>query len=171
MTSSHRMLEALACVAALGGASPETLYALAPLVGVAPAELSGMVEGLAHNGLVECRDDIWHLQPALRAALVARWFFTTPVRRPRATLAAAFPDHALSPALAVMSAAEVSSSQRARDQAKTWVRSLPAATSWDTNTFAVAARYARLDASAAEFATNAALVVLAAPREPAQAYG
>ncbi|MGW5212694.1 hypothetical protein ACWEQO_16175 [Streptomyces sp. NPDC004051] len=170
-TTSHTVLDALACVAALGGASPEMLYALAPLVGTTPAELSGMVEGLAHNGLVESVEDIWRLQPALCAPLVARWFFTSPVRRPWATLMDAFPDHALDLGSAVMSAADVSPSSQARTQAEKWIQSLSAPTSWDVSTFAVVAQYARLDTRAAQFAVNGALAVLAAPREPEELYG
>ncbi len=170
-TTSHTALDALACVAALGGASPETLYALAPLVGAAPAELSGMMEGLAHNGLVESVEDVWRLQPTLCAPLVARWFFTSPVRRPWGTLVDAFPDHALNLVSAVMSAAEVAPSTQARAQAEMWIQSLSAPTSWDVSTFAVVAQYARLDPSAARFAASGALAVLATPREPEELYG
>ncbi|MFF5687334.1 hypothetical protein ACFY73_22070 [Streptomyces albidoflavus] len=171
-TASRTVLDALACVAALGGASPDTLYALASVVGVAPAELSGMAEDLAHNGLVECRAGVWHLQPALCPALVARWFFTAPVRRPWTTLVTAFPDHGLDLAAAVMAAAAAApSSRQAREEAERWVRALPAASIWDTGTFAVVAKYANLDVSAAEFATNAALSVLAALHEPERAVG
>ncbi|RNF94876.1 hypothetical protein EEJ42_38090 [Streptomyces botrytidirepellens] len=171
VTTSHTALDALACVAALGGASPEALHTLASLTGMAPAELSGVMEGLTHNGLVESVQGAWRLQPALCAPLVARWFFTSPGRRPWDTLVDAFPGRELDLASAVMSAAGVSSSPRARAQAEGWIQSLPAPTCWGTDVFAVVAQYARLDQAAAEFAVNRALAVLAAPREPEELYG
>lgn len=116
-------------------------------------------------------EDVWRLQPALCAPLVARWFFTSPVRRPWATLVDAFPDHSLNLASAVMSAVEVSPSSLARAQAEKWIHSLSAPTSWDVSTFAVVAQYARLDTRAAQFAVNGALAVLATPREPEELYG
>ncbi|MFG2267308.1 hypothetical protein [Streptomyces sp. NPDC048720] len=171
VTSSPTVLDVLACVAALGGASLETLYALASVVAVAPAELSGLMENLAHNGLVESVRGTWQLQPALCAPLVARWFFTSPARRPWATLAHTFPDRALDLASSVMSAAAVSASPQARAQAEAWITSLPAPEAWSASVFGVVAQYARLDLRAAEFAVQAALTVLAAEREPEETDG
>ncbi|MFF9364461.1 hypothetical protein [Streptomyces griseoluteus] len=171
VTSSPTVLDMLACVAALGGASPETLYALAPVVAVAPAEMSGLMEDLAHNGLVESVRGTWQLQPALCAPLVARWFFTSPVRRPWATLTDTFPDRALALASSVMSAAAVSASPQARTQAEAWIRSLPAPEVWSASVFGVVAQYACLDPRAAEFAVQAALTVLATEQEPTQGPG
>lgn len=171
VTSSPTVLDVLACVAALGGASPETMYELAPLVAVAPAELSGVMEDLAHNGLVELARGAWQLQPTLCAPLVTRWFFTSPARRPWGTLTAAFPDRALDLASSVMSAAAVSPAPQARAQAEMWIRSLSAPTTWSADLFAVVAQYAQLDPRAAAFAVRGALTALAAEREPVEIYG
>ncbi|MGW8452778.1 hypothetical protein ACWGLO_14900 [Streptomyces niveus] len=164
VTESETAVDTLACVAALGGASAETLYALAPLVGEPPASMSGLMERLARNGLVETVGDVWCLQPALRAPIVARWFFATPAgRRPWSTLCDAFPERASDLASAVMSASRVSDSPAARTAADTWIRALPAPTDWDTNTFAVVSQYAQLDRQAAVFAVTAAHAVLDEP--------
>ncbi|WP_435220567.1 hypothetical protein [Streptomyces sp. Tue6028] len=171
VTSSPTVLDVLACVAALGGASAEELYVLAPVVAVAPAELSVLMEDLAHNGLVDSVHDRWQLQPALCAPLVARWFFTNPARRPWATLSGAFPDRALALASSVMSAAAVSDSPQARAQAEVWIRSLPAPAAWSVAVFNVVAQYAGLDLRAAESAVQAALTVLATERERAGTRG
>ncbi|MCX5136403.1 hypothetical protein OOK06_30480 [Streptomyces sp. NBC_00340] len=171
VTPSATVLDVLACVAALGGASAEDLYALAPLVAVAPAELSGLMEDLAHNGLVDSVQGTWQLQPALCAPLVARWFFTSPARRPWSTLTAAFPDQALDLASSVMSAAAISASPQARAQAEAWFRSLPAPTAWSVAMFGVVRQYGGLDLRAAETAVQAALNVVAAGREPAEISG
>ncbi|WP_338671797.1 hypothetical protein V1460_02260 [Streptomyces sp. SCSIO 30461] len=171
VTESETAVDTLACVAALGGASTETLYALAPLVGEPPASMSGLMERLARNGLVETVGDVWSLQPALRAPLVARWFFTTPAGRPWSTVCDAFPERASDLALAVMSAARVSDSPAARAAAEAWVRALPAPTDWDTDIFAVVSEFAHLDRRAAEFAVAAAHAVLDGPRDVHQLSG
>lgn len=171
VTESETAVDTLACVAALGGASTETLYALAPLVGEPPANMSGLMERLAHNGLVETVGDAWRLQPALCAPLVARWFFTTPAGRPWSTVCDAFPERAPELASAVMSAARVSGSPAARAAAEAWTHALPAPAAWDTDTFAVVSEYAQLDRRAAEFAVAGARAVLAGPRDIHQLSG
>ncbi|MGW6522124.1 hypothetical protein [Streptomyces sp. NPDC054962] len=171
ITESETAIDSLACVAALGGASTETLYALAPLVGEPPASMTGLMERLARNGLVEAVNGVWHLQPALRAPLIARWFFTRPAGRPWSTLCDAFPDRERDLASAVMSAARVSASPDARMAADNWVHTLPTPTEWGTGTFAVVSEYARLDRGAAQFAVTQARTVLASPRETDQTYG
>ena len=171
VTESETAVDTLACVAALGGASTETLYALAPLVGEPPASMSGLMERLARNGLVETVGDVWRLQPALRAPLVARWFFATPAARPWSTVCDAFPERASDLALAVMSAARVSDSPAARAAAEAWVRVLPEPTDWDAKIFAVVSEYAQLDRRAAEFAVAAAHTVLDGPRDVHQLSG
>ncbi|MFI9584386.1 hypothetical protein ACIHCQ_21680 [Streptomyces sp. NPDC052236] len=170
ITESQTAVDTLACVAALGGASTETLYALAPLVGEPPTSMSGLMERLARNGLVETVSGVWRLQPALRAPLIARWFFTRPAGRPWSTLCDAFPDRDRDLASAVMSAARISASSDAREAADTWVRARPTPTAWDTGTFVVVSEYARLDLRAAQFAVTQARTVLASPRETQQMY-
>lgn len=171
ITESETAVDALACVAALGGATAEALHALAPLVGEPPARMSGLMERLARNGLVETANGVWHLQPALRAPLIARWFFTRPANRPWSTLCNAFSDRDRDLASALMSAARVSASSGARMAADNWVRTLPSPTEWGTGTFAVVSEYARLDRGAAQFAVAQARTVLAGPRETEQMYG
>ncbi|MEV6753147.1 hypothetical protein [Streptomyces sp. NPDC051214] len=171
ITESETAVDTLACVAALGGASAEALYALAPLVGEPPARMSSLMERLARNGLVETVNGVWRLQPALRASLIAKWFFTQPACRPWSTLWAAFPDRHRDLASAVIAAAQVSASPDARMAADAWAHTLPAPTYWDTGTFAVVSEYARLDLRAAQFAVAQARTVLASPRETEQLYG
>ncbi|MFE3787393.1 hypothetical protein [Streptomyces goshikiensis] len=171
IAESETAVDVLACVAALGGASGETLHALAPLVGEPPARMSGLMERLARNGLVETVHAVWQLQPALCAPLVARWFFMNPAKRPWSTLLDAFPDRARDLISTVMSAARVSASPNARFIADNWVRSLPAPTEWDNSTFALVSQYARLDREAAQFAVAQARTVLASSREPERMLG
>ncbi|UQI47161.1 hypothetical protein M1P56_23850 [Streptomyces sp. HU2014] len=171
ITESETAVDALACVAALGGTSAEALHALAPLVGEPPARMSGLMERLARNGLVEAVNGVWHLQPALRAPLIAKRFFTPPARRPWSTLWDAFPDRARDLVSAAISATQVSASPDARMVADTWIRTLPPPNEWDTGIFAVVSEYARLDLRAARFAVAAARAVLANPRETQQMHG
>jgi hypothetical protein len=77
-TESETALDSLACVAALGYVHTETLHVLAPLLGVPPASLAGLMDRLARHGLVEWTNGGWQSEPALCAPLVARWFFTDP---------------------------------------------------------------------------------------------
>jgi hypothetical protein len=102
---SRTALDTLACVAALKGVTAETLYALAPLVGEPPAAMSGLMDRLARNGLVDGADGVWRLQPALCAPHVAQWFFTSPAQRPWSTLQSAFPQSALELASSMLQAA------------------------------------------------------------------
>ncbi|MFD3943267.1 hypothetical protein [Streptomyces sp. NPDC058579] len=171
ITETETAVDALACVAALGGASSETLYALAPLVGEPPARMSGLMERLARHGLVETVHDIWRLQPALRAPLIARWFFTRPAGRPWSTLFDAFPTRSRDLVSAAISAARVSVSSDARTAVESWVGALPAPTEWDTGTFSLVSEYARLDREAAQFAVAQARTVLAVPRDSKQMGG
>ncbi|GHG37011.1 hypothetical protein [Streptomyces zaomyceticus] len=165
ITETETAVDVLACVAALGGASSETLYALAPLVGEPPARMSGLMERLARHGLVETVHDVWRLQPALRAPLIARWFFTRPANRPWSTLCDAFPTRSRDLVSAAISAARVSVSSDARTAVENWVRALPATTEWDTGTLSLVPEYARLDREAAQFAVTQARAILAAPRD------
>ncbi|MBQ1076694.1 ATP-binding protein [Micromonospora sp. C31] len=163
-TESEIALDALACMAALGHIPVEMLHKLAPLLGVPPAELVGLMNRLSRNGLVDQAGGGWSVQASLRAPLVARWFFTDPPGRPWSTLHAAFPDRSLNLAGAVVAAAHTGSAA-ARSAAETWVTSLPESASWDTAIFRVVSEYSTLDESAALCAVKHARTALAAPRE------
>lgn len=63
-TESETALDALACVAALGIASSESAHQIAALVGPAPANLTGLLDRLARNGLLDRTERGWSLQPA-----------------------------------------------------------------------------------------------------------
>ncbi|MGW7459989.1 hypothetical protein [Streptomyces sp. NPDC054797] len=167
VTESRTAMDTLACVAALKGATPETLYALAPLVGEPPAAMSGLMERLAHNGLVETTGGVWRLQPALCAPLVAQWFFTAPAQRPWSTIWEAFPESAPQLASAMVRAAGISGSPAARETADAWVRTLLPPTEWEAGTFAAVSEYSQLGRNTAQYAVTAAQTVLATPR-PAQ---
>ncbi|HEU5352939.1 MAG TPA: hypothetical protein VFU65_00670 [Actinocrinis sp.] len=169
-TESETALDALAFVAALGMVSSETLVDVAPLIGVAPAALSRLMERLAHNGLVEFANGGWRLQPALRSPLVARWFFTDPPGRPWSTICEAFPDRSLDLADSAVAAA-ATGSPAARRWADAWARSLPEPSRWDDAVLAVAADYSTLDERAADFAVRGALTLLSSPRQTHQIRG
>jgi hypothetical protein len=170
VTESETALDALALVAALGTVSSETLFELAPVVGVAPAVLSRLMERLAHNGLVEFAGGGWSLQPALRSPLVARWFFTDPPGRPWSTLCDAFPDRSLVLAASAVAAA-ATGSPAARRSADAWAQSLPEPSQWDDDVLAVVADYSMLDERAADFAVGGALTLLSSPRQTHQVRG
>lgn len=169
-TESATALDALACVAALNDASPETVHQLAPLVGAPPAELVGMLDRLAHNGLLERTIQGWFLQPALRPPLIAQWFFTDPARRPWSTLVNAFPEHALALTSAAIAAARLGA-LRARQAADEWAQSVSGSFTWDAASCALLAEYATLDEHAARFAIARARAILAADRSPQQIMG
>jgi hypothetical protein len=164
-TESEVAVDALACMAALGGASAEDLARIAPLVGLAPASVSSLMERLAHNGLVENRRGSdgtgqWRLQPALRSPLVARWFFTDPRSRPWQTMTATFPEREIDLTNAVVAAAEAGSAL-ARREAGSWADSLPPATQWSAATIHTVARYSGLDEPAVRFAVAGARELVA----------
>ena len=72
---SATTLDAVACIAALGGASQDDLERICALVGMPLASLVLAVHAVATSGLLEQTTGRWHFQPALRAPLVSRWFF------------------------------------------------------------------------------------------------
>jgi hypothetical protein len=163
-TESETALDGLACVAALGHVPTETLHALAPLLGVPPASLAGLMDRLAQHGLVEWTNDGWQSERALCAPLVARWFFTDPPGRSWTMLGKAFPNRSLELATAAISAARVGSTA-ARRAADSWVRSLPDPSGDDTATLVVVAEYSTLGEEAARLAVRHARAVLARPRK------
>jgi hypothetical protein len=169
-TGSQTALDAVACVAALGSASTEVVFQIASLVVVPPAELVDTLNRLARNGLLDQTSSGWSVQPALRPALIARWFFTEPGGRPWSTLVAAFP--AEEPALihAAISAARLGSVQ-ARHTVEQWARSIPEPASWDATTCGLLAEYATMDEQAARFAVAQARAALAANFAPQQIAG
>ena len=169
-SESELAMDVLACVAALGPVPDETRHRLAGELGVPPAELAGLLNRLARNGLAEYSDGGWHLQPTIRSALVARWFFTKPVGRPWATLQTAFPDRSLDLAGAAIAAAQVGSTG-GRREADAWARSLPDPSGWDMVTFAVVSEYSALDEQCARFAVVSARAVLAGPPRPQKTGG
>jgi hypothetical protein len=171
VTESRTALDTLACVAALKGVTAETLYALAPLVGEPPAAMSGLMDRLARNGLVDGAGGVWRLQPALCAPLVAQWFFTSPAQRPWSTLRSAFPQSAPELASSMLQAAGISGSRAARTEAESWIHRLPEPPEWDLGTFAAVSEYAQLDTSAAQYAVTAARTILATPRPPQTQWG
>lgn len=154
-TESESALDALACVAALGHLTDELLHRLAGELRITPAELVSLLKRLARNGLVEYSLGGWHLQPTIRAPLIARWFFTSPSARPWSTLQTAFRDRPLELASAAIAAAQVGSTA-GRSAADSWARSLPDSSRWDTATFAAVSEYSTLDEATAQFAVDSA---------------
>ncbi|MFF7205323.1 hypothetical protein [Streptomyces sp. NPDC008141] len=171
VTESRTAMDTLACVAALKVVTAEMLYALAPLVGEPPAVMSGLMDRLARNGLVDGAGGAWRLQPALCAPLVAQWFFTPPAQRPWSTLSEAFPQLAPELVSSLLQAASISGSRAAREEAEFWIRGLPEPSEWDSGTFARVSEYAQLDARAAQYAVAAARTVLATPRRAQRQWG
>jgi hypothetical protein len=169
ITESQTALDTLACMAALGFVSSETAFRLAPLVGLPPAELTGLLDRLAQHGLLDRSYGGWALQPSLRAPLVARWFFIEPARRPWATLVQAFPEHHRSLAMAVIAAAGTGSGA-ARRAAEDMVGQPPTDGPPEEIDFGLLGEYASLDEGAARYAAAQAQAALLAPR-PVQQIG
>ena len=163
VTESQTALDALACVAALGYADIDALHTLAPRLGMAPAEVVALMNRLARGGLIDQVERGWQLLPALRAPLVARWFFADTPGRPWTSLREAFPDKALPLADAVIAAAQTGAVP-ARVAAEEWVTGLPVPSTWDSGLLAVVSSYSTLDEDAARRAVNAARTILAEPR-------
>lgn len=116
-TGSETSVDALACVAAIGHATTKDVQRLAPLVGIAPADLSGLFYRLAHNGLLSQATGAWSLQPSLLGPLIARWFFVSPARRDMSTVVDVFPERTTRIDDGVLLAAQTGSepAQRAAD--------------------------------------------------------
>jgi hypothetical protein len=163
-TESQVALDALACVAALRHVPVNELSELATVLGVPLATLGGLLDRVARNGLVEFGSRGWRLQPALRAPLIARWFFADPPMRSWVTLLEAFPDRADDLAGSVVHAAEAGSTM-ARQVADRWAASLPSPSQWDRITVGIVSEYAALDVDAALFAVEHARALLDGPRE------
>lgn len=157
-------VDALACIAALDPSRDQDLEPLARLIKIPLAELTRVLSESAINGLLDRTPEGWQLLPALRAPLLARWFFDNPPRRPWSTLESAFAERRQSLRMAVVNAASTGT-QGALAEADSWARSLPSSPQWDLETWAVADAYAALDEPRAAWAVDNARTVLASPRE------
>lgn len=167
VTESRTAMDTLACVAALGIVSSEIAHRLASLVGLAPAELTGVLDRLARHGLLDRAAHGWSVQPALRAPLVARWFFSEPAQHPWTTLVTEFPDHHRAFTFAAIVAARTGSAvaRKAVDDA---IRSRPAPATAEEIDFGLLSEYATLDEHAAGHVVSLARTVLAGPRPTRQ---
>ncbi|MBB5801244.1 hypothetical protein F4560_001012 [Saccharothrix ecbatanensis] len=158
-TTSEAAVDVLACIAALGHADAEDIQQLASLVGMAPADISGLLYRLAHNGLLDQAPSGWSLQPVLRGPLVARWFFTSPARRTLSTLDAAFPGRPGGLAEAVLLAAHTGS-EEAQRLADAWADMVIQSGNTTRAVFNRLELYATLNEHAGHRATQAAVAAL-----------
>ncbi|TDV44199.1 ATP-binding protein [Actinophytocola oryzae] len=170
VTESPTALDVLACLAALGTLSGETAYQLAPLVGIPPAELTGLLDRLARHGLLDSTPYGWSLQPSLRAPLVARWFFTEPTHRPWDSLVQTFPDHHRALTAAAIAAARTGSAL-AHQAVRAIAASLLAPGTGEEVDFGLLAQYSTIDEHTARQAVIQALAALSTPRPTHQIGG
>ncbi len=161
---SATTLDAVACIAALNGASHDDLESISRLVGAPSAGLVEAIQRVATSGLVERLSGQWHLQPALRNPLVSRWFFGPAQRRSWKSLSATFATRWHDLTTTLLGAAAGSSNPELVNAARAWARSLDPPQQWDEETLELARLYAAVDESAAEFAAGAARLRLASER-------
>lgn len=164
-TESETALDVLACTAALGAVDAETMQHLASLAGVQPPAVRRLFERMATNGLLEQQAGAWSVQPALRAPLVARWFFAEMPWRPWSTLSSIFAGRSLDLVRSAVGAARTGS-RAAHREVDAWFGSLPEPAMWDEATIAVVAERAILSQEAAREAVDAATTILAGPGQP-----
>ena len=163
-SDSATTMDAMALIAALGGATQDDLERISQLVGVPAAVLLNAVHAIATNGLLEEAHGRWHLQSALCAPIVSRWFFGMRKSRSWNSTLTAFPERAIDLTSMLLRAAAIQPLGEAGMVAREWARALPPATHWDEPTIGLVRDYSRLDEEAATFATHAAQEVLSSPR-------
>ena len=169
-TESETALDVLACTAALGTVDAETAHLLASLVGVQPPVVRRLFERMATNGLLEQQSGAWSVQPALRAPLVARWFFTEMPWRPWSTLVSAFAERSLDLVRSAVGAARTGS-RAAHWEVDAWFGSLPNPLTWDEATITVVRECVALSREAAREAVDAATAILAGPGQAENVLG
>lgn len=165
LSDSELDLDALACVAALNGVSHEDLDKIGDLQKRSGVAIAAAFHRIATSGLLELQQDVWQLQPALRAPLLARWFFGTYRLRPWESIQAGFPQRSDELTQSMLHSARVT---RARDitvAAKSWFRLLPSPTEWGEPTLRSVHDFALLDEECGRLASSAARTVLATPRD------
>lgn len=146
----------LACLALLGGVPDGDLGRLAQTLGIPQPRLAASILDSSRRGLVTSTYDGWRVGPeALRRALVARWFFTSPPHEDFDRVAGDWRDLTQQMLESVMGAAE-SGSIEARRRADEGVRELLEA--YRTQAVAPPASiletYAQLDEAAASWAVD-----------------
>jgi hypothetical protein len=161
---SATTLDAVACIAALGGVAQDDLERISNLVKKSPATLLDAVHAIATSGLLDYNTGRWHLQPALRAPLVSRWFFGPRKSRSWRSIVDAFPERKHELTTALLSAAHASPGGEATQVAQAWAAALPPPNEWDEPTLGLARDYAALDQASADFASLAARSILSTTR-------
>ncbi|MCV9995602.1 ATP-binding protein [Paeniglutamicibacter sp. ZC-3] len=159
-------LDVLACIAALKGATPHDLEKIAGIQYRPLPLLMASLRGQARRGLIENRKGRWHLQKALGAPLISRWFFGPAPSRTWNSLTIAFPERSTDLVRALLQAAGTSGTADTEQAARDWARSLSKVQDWDADTLKLLLEYARLDEAAADFASAGARTVLAIERTP-----
>jgi hypothetical protein len=158
-TDSATTMDAIACVAALGGATHEDLTRIGTLVEVPLASLMAAIHSVATQGLLEQRYGNWYLPLPLRSPLVSRWFFGPRKTRSWDTLVEAFPERTRNLTEALLHAAAVVPVDELTSRARAWAGTLPIADqaeAWDEPTLSLVRDYALVDEAAATFATHTA---------------
>ncbi|MFI5937855.1 hypothetical protein [Actinoplanes sp. NPDC051494] len=160
---SRLSLDVLACVAVLGRTDIELLEQAAEVIDMPRGETRELVERLARNGLLDEAGDGWQLLPALRAPLVAQWFFSEHPRLRWHRVQQSFAEHGWRLGRAAIDAALVAGAPAARQEAQAYIEALPHPRDWSPAVVDSVAAYGRLDEQAAEVVVDFAEQLLAEP--------
>ena len=166
VSDSELTVDALACVAALNGASFEDLETVGNVQKRAGVTVISAMNSVATSGLIELRHNMWHLQPSLRAPIVAHWFFGPQRRQNWDGLLRHFHDRHADLTSSMLEAAYAAKAVHIRGAAWDWARSLPPPAEWDEQTIHLVQTFGLTDREAADWAAAAARIILATPEEP-----
>ncbi len=159
-------IDVLACMAALKGTTPDDLEKIAQLQHRPLPLLMASLRGQATRGIIENRGGRWHLQTALGAPLISRWFFGPAPSRTWSSLTTSFPERVTELVWALLNAAGTTGTLDTKRAARDWAHSLPEVQEWNADTLKLLRKFALLDEGAADFASSGARGVLALDRSP-----
>jgi hypothetical protein len=163
-TADSLLLDALAVITAIGGATVEDVPAVAREVGLPHVTLVDDLRRVATRGLIDQRQDRWSLHPTLRAPLVRRWFFGETRMRSWQGLSDAFPQKSAELFSSLVEAAEIDPGGPAANAVERWLDGLPAVSEWDHATLKMAGSAAMINESISAKVAVSARAILATDR-------
>lgn len=164
-------VDALACIAALGGADFDDIETIARLQNRALPLVMDSLRELATRGLLENQGGRWQLQAVLGPPLVSRWFFGPDRSRSWTSFRKVFPGHGNRLSASLLTAASSTGTAETRVAARKWFQTLSPVEEWDASTLHLVRRYALIDEDAAEVASDAARYALNVSRDPVVLWG
>ncbi len=166
VSDSEATVDALAIMAALGGATLDDIETIAASQRKPGAELVSAIMRVAASGLVEFQHERYSLQPVLRKPLIDQWFFSVAARRTWEQVVSLFPERTEDTTRSMLETAISTESGRARNAAWSWAMALPSPDAWTEPTLGMVRIFARLSREAADWSARAAREILSIARAP-----